>query len=252
MAPGSVKSGQPARTALRATAATSATSKKPPKAQTLKAEVVLEWIQRYIKHQGLTTGDSLPKEIEIAQATGASRSSVREALTSLKVLGIVRSRRHGGIRIMRPPVLLGIREFLIEEYGEPARFRQALEFRAIIELGMAQAIVQRIDKQHCAALRQLLADVKRTTKPLSLQDAEIQFHAILAQVVGNQLVLLLSEIYRPIFRSYATFSEPHPAYGVAEWTRDHLRLIEPLEEKDQALFVRRMQEHVAPYLTRGP
>ncbi|MFW5856510.1 MAG: FadR/GntR family transcriptional regulator, partial [Planctomycetota bacterium] len=70
---------------------------------------VLAWIEARIDTDGLGVGDGLPREQEIAEAVGVGRSSVREALTTLKVLGIIEQRRKGGIRIVRDPVLLGLR-----------------------------------------------------------------------------------------------------------------------------------------------
>ncbi len=65
-----------------------------------RAEHVVEWLLRHIDRRDLRPGDALPKELEIAEAAGVARSSVREALTALKVLGIVRSRRKGGLRMV--------------------------------------------------------------------------------------------------------------------------------------------------------
>ena len=65
---------------------------------------VLLWIEQYIRANKPGVGEALPAELEIARSLRVGRSSVREALSALKVLGIVQSRRKGGIRVIRDPV----------------------------------------------------------------------------------------------------------------------------------------------------
>src|SRR5262245_22019481 len=72
-----------------------------PKRKALKRTPLLYQIQEEIKsyivdHQ-LKPGDSLPSESELARQLDISRNSVREAVKSLEVLGIVESRPGSGI-----------------------------------------------------------------------------------------------------------------------------------------------------------
>ena len=79
------------------------------------SEQVLEWIEAYIRENRLGVGDALPREYDIMEKTGTGRGSVREALTTLKVLGIIQSKRKGGIRIIRDPVMLGLRHYFAKQ-----------------------------------------------------------------------------------------------------------------------------------------
>ena len=110
------------------------------------AERVLNWLERHIERQDLGPGDSLPKEVEIAAATKTGRSSVREALTALKALGIIASRRKGGIRIVRHPILLGLRGYFAEHYDFRERYLDAREFRAAMEWGLGEIIFANISQ----------------------------------------------------------------------------------------------------------
>ena len=51
----------------------------------------------YIKNNALKVGDALPKELEIAESLGVSRTAVREAMLRLRTLGLIESRKHRGI-----------------------------------------------------------------------------------------------------------------------------------------------------------
>ena len=116
------------------------------------AELVLSWIENHIDENQLNPGDALPAELEIAEMVGVGRSSVREALTALKALGIIRTRRKGGITIIREPVLLRLRPFFAQKYTKTKTMDTAMEFRAMLEWGSAEQIFSQIKP---AAIKQL-------------------------------------------------------------------------------------------------
>lgn len=55
---------------------------------------VLEEIRNYIVDHQLQDGDRLPSERELAEQLNAGRSSVREALRAIELLGLIET-RHG-------------------------------------------------------------------------------------------------------------------------------------------------------------
>ncbi|QDP40847.1 FadR/GntR family transcriptional regulator [Radiobacillus deserti] len=59
-------------------------------------EEVLSEIRNYITNHQLSPGDKLPSERELAEQLDAGRSSVREALRALELLGLIETRRGEG------------------------------------------------------------------------------------------------------------------------------------------------------------
>src|SRR3954447_17343310 len=57
-------------------------------------EQVAEQITTWIESNGLTAGDRLPPERELAQRLGVSRATLSQALVALEVIGVV-AVRHG-------------------------------------------------------------------------------------------------------------------------------------------------------------
>ena len=55
--------------------------------------LVVEQIRELIESGQLKPGDKLPTERSLAEQLGVSRSSVREALSALEVLGVINSRQ---------------------------------------------------------------------------------------------------------------------------------------------------------------
>ena len=73
---------------------------------------VEEKIIGYIKENQLVPGNSLPNELQLAEMMGISRNVVREALSRLRMLGLIQSRSKRGIIITEPPLLNGLSKVL--------------------------------------------------------------------------------------------------------------------------------------------
>ena len=188
------------------------------------AERVLAWIGRRIRDGRLGPGDPLPGEIEIAAATGAGRSSVREALTAMKALGIIRSRRKGGITIIRAPVLLELRKYFGERYDSRALLLDALEFRAAMEWGFGPLALARVGPATLQALRGIVREAADQARSMDdLNGAEARFHTALMDGCCNQLAGLFAHLYTPIFRGMpdGPAASDFPA-EIDRWRRERL------------------------------
>ncbi|MFM6851305.1 MAG: FadR/GntR family transcriptional regulator, partial [Terrabacter sp.] len=62
-----------------------------------------EQITTWIDQNGLTAGDRLPPERELAQRLGVSRATLSQALVALEVIGVVTVRHGDGTLIADAP-----------------------------------------------------------------------------------------------------------------------------------------------------
>lgn len=222
--------------------------KSSEKKQVQSSERVLAWLQQYMDRHASKPGDTLPKELEIARKLKVARSSVREALTALRALGIITSRKKGGIRIVREPALLGMREYLTVRYTSNACFRDAMEFRAAMEQGLAELIFAQITEKDVARLRRIVEETRTVPDSnLDLTLAEKRFHAVLTSASRNRLAELLCAMYTPIFDTAEKF-DCGRGYGRGDWLVQHGAIVETLERKNRARFLKLMQEHTRPYM----
>jgi DNA-binding FadR family transcriptional regulator len=222
-----------------------------PKRQTtgaLKAtEKVLYWIENLIREENLSGGSPLPKELEIARACRVGRSSVREALTALKVLGIIVTRRRGGIRIVRDPVLLELRHYFAERYASSGRLRTAMEFRAAMERGLSEVVFTHIHKSTVTALEAVLERIRKSpVETADLHTAETQFHTLLMNGSGNELAALFSHIYRPVFGIETPVK--WTAQDIRIWLQQHSGIVNALKNEDSRSFVECINEHTKSYM----
>lgn len=216
------------------------------------SERVLQWIEAYIEEKRLGVGDGLPGEYDIMMETGMGRSSVREALTALKVLGIIQSRRKGGIRIIRDPVMLELRHYFADQYDDTARYEDVLEFRAAMDWGMGPLAMVRIKDSTIQSLRQLLQEVEgRAVDAEDITRAEIEFHRVLTAGCGNRLAGIFVHLYEPLFHARSpgiadAFSRL-PDY-VKQWSAKHKNILDALEARDWARFSKALKAHTLGYM----
>ncbi|MFA5687712.1 MAG: FCD domain-containing protein [Kiritimatiellales bacterium] len=217
------------------------------------AEQVLNWIETYIEENRLGVGDALPGELDMVAETGISRIPVREALTALKVFGIIQSRRKGGIRIIRDPVTLELRHYFSGQHKIAHHHHDMVEFRAAMELGLGPLTLKRITKTAIKKLRRIVDDIDKKNDQVTVEDfihAETEFHRTLTEGCGNRLASLLVHIYAPVFKSRWTDSNPLSKRAKAHretWVKQHKSMVEALEEKDLNRFLTGLRKHMYPY-----
>jgi GntR family transcriptional regulator, transcriptional repressor for pyruvate dehydrogenase complex len=121
---------------------------------------ILEQIRRLIEEDGLVAGDKMPSERELSERLHVGRSSVREALRALELLGIIETRRGEGTYIKefgehQLVSLLGT--FILQ--GEKAK-ADLIETKLLIEKICLQLACQRCNENELAALKQLIEQKK--------------------------------------------------------------------------------------------
>ncbi len=212
-------------------------------------ERVLAWLEAYIRRRRLDVGDSLPTEMEIARAMGSARSSVREALTALKALGIICTRRRGGIRIIRDPFLLEIRHYFAERYHDRGRYEDALEFRAALEWGLGPLFFDRIAQRTIRLLKAIVKEVAAADPAKAdIAAAELRFHAAMLKGCGNRLAALLGHIYVPIFAPDALSGYGGKPAEIEKWIGDHAEMVEALACRRKEHFFAALRRHTQCYM----
>jgi DNA-binding FadR family transcriptional regulator len=205
-------------------------------------ERVIAWLRAHIADRGLRPGDALPRELDIAAKLGVARSSVREALIALRVLGLIETRKRVGMRLLREPILLELRDWFTPRYDGSWRIDEAQEFRAVIEQGLIELIFAHITDAEVAQLRRLLEAVDERTSTAEIHAAETRFHRFLMKASRSKLALLFSALLTPMFESFIA------PYSAAEWRQDHAGLVDTLERRDSVGFARAMRAHTVHYL----
>ena len=107
---------------------------------------VVAQIQEMIMHGELKKGDRLPPERQLAEMLGVGRPALKQAISALEVLGIIRSRQGDGNYITADTVEV-INPLAMQFYLKNGKMDDILEFRYIMEVQMASLAAAKITEE---------------------------------------------------------------------------------------------------------
>jgi GntR family transcriptional regulator, transcriptional repressor for pyruvate dehydrogenase complex len=207
-------------------------------------EQVVERLKAFIDVQELQPGDRLLPERELAQRLGISRTSVRQAMTALRVVGLVDIRPGDGVYLRRSPheFVPSLAAELIESH---ARLPATMEVREALESQTARLAARRrsaADLSEMRAALDAMADAIRDNADAG--EADERFHVAVTSAARNDLLAsLMKQLADPIERTRReSLSRPgQPPYSLAA----HERILTAIERHDEEEASAAMREHLA-------
>ncbi|NBG87742.1 FadR/GntR family transcriptional regulator [Isachenkonia alkalipeptolytica] len=153
-------------------------------------ESVIEEVQQMIIEGTLSKGDKLPTERDLAEQLNVSRTSVREAMRALEVLGIVQVKQGGGNFIKEQfddALVEPLSMMFILNQSHP---REIVELRRIIEVESVYRAAERISDEDIKELRVIIDQLNIHTKSRNeIKSAEYdkEFHYSICRIADNYL-----------------------------------------------------------------
>ena len=213
------------------------------------ADRVEAQLGKYFKDKGLKPGDSIPKEIEIAEALGVSRNVVREALSRFRMLGMVETKKKRGM-IMAHPDVLSTLERVLDPYllSESAR-KEIFELRLVLEMGLADLLYARINEKEIEGLSKIVEREAKSTTQKERVQCDIDFHARLYMIAGNDILRRFQKLLLPVFDFEVSY-ESKLNGNVASGKVKHKDLVEVLKSGSPNDFRSAMYEHLKPHFDK--
>ncbi len=214
---------------------------------------VEEKIIEYIKENHLIPGDALPNEMFFSELLGISRNVVREAMSRLRMLGLIRSRTKRGIIITEPPLMIGFQRVLDPQFLSIGTMKEMMGVRISLEIGVAELFFENLKKTDVLELEYIVSQEKAVeiNNP-SLQD-EIMFHTKIYKIAGNNFILQFNKIIYPVIvfakQNYDNFFQP-----VNQKLLDngeivsHLDLLNFIKKNNKNGYQNAMRGHMRPYM----
>ncbi|OGV48796.1 MAG: hypothetical protein A2017_21465 [Lentisphaerae bacterium GWF2_44_16] len=166
------------------------------------ADAVERQIYAYIVGNKMNEGDALPKEEDLAKTLKVSRNIVREALSRLRVLGLVETRKKKGMTLAQPDAFIGLERMVTTGVMSEDCRKDIFEMRIILELGMTDYIFHNKKENDIRELEDIAAkENSKKTGRLRLEELEIAFHSKLYEMSGNNVLKRLQGILRPFFKA---------------------------------------------------
>ncbi|WP_043237517.1 FadR/GntR family transcriptional regulator [Stutzerimonas azotifigens] len=158
------------------------------------SNIAAQALQRRILDGEFPAGAMLPSQRDLSEQLSISRSSLREALSTLEALGLVRAQPGKGV-------------FVTGGNG-PARApkgtasmtpRALLEFRLALEPAWTRLAALRLDaagRQRLEAIQKGMDDALKACDLVMAADWDLQFHLCLAELSGNPGFLAIAQQFR--------------------------------------------------------
>lgn len=221
----------------------------PPIQPSTMADVVELRLREFLKKKSFRPGDSLPKEQELADALGVSRNVVREALSRLRMLGMIESKKKRGMVLTQPDILGSFERVLDPLILGEETLQDIFELRLVLEMGLADLIFLRKTDDDIRELEEIVRkEVNQIQKPFLVKN-EIAFHGKLYQMTGNKTYLRFQSMLLPIFE-YVLDYEIKTKGKVEVGKVTHRDLVQLLKTGTSEEFRQGMKEHLRPHFSR--
>ncbi len=150
---------------------------------------IIEKIEKLITNGDLNPGDFLPGERTLSEKLGVSRTSLRQALKALDVMGVLE-------------IIPGKKTFIKESFSDiltnPFRFIKAVhsikikelfEARCVLEEGFVQMAAKKANRQNIAQLKSYIDGAEKNIDSKNeFVYSEFKFHQSIFEVADNKVL----------------------------------------------------------------
>ena len=223
---------------------------------------VLEKIEADLLDGRLGPGDRLPSERDLSAALGVGRSSVREALRVLEVMGLIRtgtgSGPHAGAIITATPRggLSAVLRLQVAAHGFP--LDDVVATRLVLETAVVDAVAAAVAATPHAGTSRATSDARVVLDAMERDDLtpgeflalDAQLHLALAEASGNQVIAATMMGLRTAIESYVRAgAERIPDWDAtsARLRAEHRALLDAVDAGDAALARALVHAHITGY-----
>jgi DNA-binding FadR family transcriptional regulator len=207
----------------------------------------------YIKKNKLEVGDTIPKEMEFAEALGVSRTVIREALSRLRTIGIIESKKHKGMVLSHPDFIQNFEKVIDTNLLGDDTLKDIFELRLILEMGMIDLLFARKTKADLIELEAIVSKMEeeKTESTVFSLENEIAFHGKLYEMSGNKTLQRFQTLLLPVFQYVHDHKLPDTeTYMYSKKFITHRELLDFLKEDNIKGFRKGMAQHLEPHFER--
>ncbi|WP_276345649.1 FadR/GntR family transcriptional regulator [Daejeonella sp. JGW-45] len=207
-------------------------------------------IIEFLTLKNLKVGDSIPKELELTEALGVSRTVIREALLRLRMMGLIESKKKRGSVITSPDLISIIEKSMDPRILDNNTLKEIFEMRLALEIGIADLIIERVTPKDIKDLRMIVAnDPPGTFDTMFLIEEEIKFHGKLYEITQNETLKKFQRLLLPVF-NYVHLSGLLKKPARIKKYASHKELVDVIETGDAEALRNSMRNHLENHFSR--
>lgn len=214
-----------------------------------KSEYVYDQIAKAIESGQFGIGDRLPPELELAEMAGVSRASVREALSALRLVGVIETKKGNGTYIKANKFEINP-EKLVKFDGGLNTF-EMLEARRIVEPAVAKLALEVMDEKHLEKIKDAFDAMEIAAKQKNFESyhhANKLFHYAISDATKNKSLINYVHSLQNVFIDSDFGAELRHKYLTEEGyiknsVDSHRKIYEAFVAQDGQLLDKAWQQH---------
>jgi len=228
---------------------------KPLKKRRLYEEVA-EQIKNNIFNGDIKPGEQLPSERELSTMFNVGRPTIREALRTLSVLGLIES--NPGIKgsIVQKMNLTQYLTAMGDQFtwmiqADEKSFEEISEVRKYIELGIAHAIAKTATDKEIHSLDTYITKMGNCTNNVTKYfSIAMDFHLKLAELSKNKIFYMIWKLFHDIcLKGYPILIKMYPTQ-IPKLLKANKMMLDAIKSRDPAKIDNAMKLHADEELTQ--
>ncbi|WP_174362212.1 FCD domain-containing protein [uncultured Caballeronia sp.] len=227
--------------------------------QQKRPDLVAEEIKRLITERDLKPGDKLPREVELQQMFSVSKSTIREALKSLEVQGLIKvtTGPGGGGTIIEVPLDRTLQLLQNYLFFKDVSIDDIYTVRKLLEPELAAGAVAHLTEADFTALDDSIACCDT---PSAHQDGDIvkrrqedvNFHDILAAANPNPFLRFSCELINEMIRQLIEFRNDTPAAELERFGQANVKIHKAITKAARERDADKVRELMVVHMTEAP
>jgi GntR family transcriptional repressor for pyruvate dehydrogenase complex len=210
-------------------------------------EQVIEQIKEMIVNGTLKKGDKLPSERELSLTLNISRASIREALRSLEIIGLVQSRQGEGNFISDNFDNLLLEPLSMIFMLNNCDSLEILELREAIEMETAVLATDKVKEQDIEELSEIADKIKTCVNEGERVKYDKEFHYKIAKISNNVLIINILNTLSSLMDRFIQDAREKILTAVENKdiiNEQHEEIIFAMKNKDRELARIAMKQHI--------
>ncbi len=209
-------------------------------------EHVARELQQRIRRGEWKPGGRLPGQRQLAGELGVSRASLREAITMLEGLGLLRSEAGRGVFLALPGEKGAGAAYGRWRFQGRYALRDVYLLRSQVEELAAAMAAAVVTGAGLARLRRCVEEMQAAAGAgdlVAMSEADSAFHAAIFEIAGSPMLIELAESLAEVVEGSRRVAFADPA-RVREPIREHVRILDALGQRSAKAARRAMRTHI--------
>lgn len=225
-------------------------SRLNPVSELSQVDKIERKLEEFFRAENFAPGDSIPKEMDLAEAMGVSRTAIREAISRFRMLGIIESRKNRGMIITRPDFLGNMHRVMNPKLLDGETMKEIFEMRLVIEMGIGDLLFLRKTEESLEKLEKIVLNEEQTNNRIDRLKYDVEFHSMLYKISGNKTIMRFQKMLLPIFDYVDSGLNPKQRNMKKAGSISHRDLLDELRNGNPEGFRIKMHTHLLYYLQK--